>query len=204
MTPLEAILKIKAMFAEAGVQTEPVIDPASSEPAPSVPATESIKQYQLKSGQKVLIDKVEVGGIVAVVDEQGVTSPAPAGEHELVDGLKIVVDEAGSIVEVKEPSSEEPLPAEPVAASEPVQDDVNKKIEEMQKELDEMKKKQSMASEAVAKFSTGVQELSDIVIAMMQTASVEATEAPKNTVKQYETNEEKIQKFLEFAKTLKK
>jgi flagellar hook-basal body complex protein FliE len=201
MTPLEAILKIKAMFAEVGVQTEPAI----AEPAPSVPATESVKEYKLKSGPKVLIDKLEVGGKVVVVDEVGAQMPAPAGEHELVDGLVIIVDEAGSIVEVKEPSSEEPIPAEePVAASEPVQDDVNKKIEEMQKELDELKKKQSMASEAVAKFSTGVQELSDIVIAMMQTASAEATETPKNTVKQYETNEEKIQKFLEFAKTLKK
>lgn len=203
MTPLEAILKIKAMFAEAGVQTEPVI--AAEEPsAPSVPATESVKEYTLKSGQKVLVDKLEVGGKVVVVDEQNNAAPAPAGEHELADGLKIVVDESGSIVEVKEPSSEEPIPAEPDSSEPAPQDDVQLKIEEMQKQLDELKKKQGMAAESVAKFSTGVQELSDIIIQLMQTASSEATEAPKNTVKNYETNEEKIQKFLEFAKQLKK
>lgn len=202
MTPLEAILKIKAMFAEAGVQTEPVI--AAEEPAPSVPATESVKEYTLKSGQKVMIDKLEVGGQVVVVDEQNNAAPAPAGEHELADGLAIVVDDAGKIVEVKEPSSEEPIPAEPASSEPAPQDDVQMKIEEMQKQLDELKKKQSMAAETVAKFSTGVQELSEIIIKMMQTASSEPTEAPKNTVKQYETNGEKIEKFLEFAKTLKK
>jgi len=74
MTTLEAINKIKQMFAEAGEL-----------PMASVEPTQSFAEYSLKSGAKVMIDKLEVGGKVSLVDEAGVETPAPAGEHELID-----------------------------------------------------------------------------------------------------------------------
>ena len=82
MTTLEAINKIKQMFAEAGEL-----------PMASVEPTQSFAEYSLKSGAKVMIDKLEVGGKVSLIDEGGNESPAPAGEHELIDGSVIVLDE---------------------------------------------------------------------------------------------------------------
>ncbi len=97
MTTLEAINKIKQMFAEAGEL-----------PVASVEPTQSFAEYSLKSGAKVMIDKLEVGGKVSLVDEAGVESPAPAGEHELIDGSIIVLDEAATILEIKVPEVEVP------------------------------------------------------------------------------------------------
>lgn len=50
----------------------------------------------LKDGTPVKVDRLEVGGVVMVND-----APAPAGEHELADGTKIVVGEGGVITEVE-------------------------------------------------------------------------------------------------------
>ena len=123
MTTLEAINKIKQMFAEAGEL-----------PMASVEPTQSFAEYSLKSGAKVMIDKLEVGGKVSLVDESGLETPAPAGEHELIDGTVIVLDEAATILEVKVPEVE--APAVEVEVEVPVQEDLmKKKIEEMHKTL---------------------------------------------------------------------
>ena len=50
----------------------------------------------LKDGTPVKVDRLEVGGVVMVND-----APAPAGEHELADGTKIVVGEGGAITEIE-------------------------------------------------------------------------------------------------------
>ena len=127
MTTLEAINKIKQMFAEAGEL-----------PVASVEPTQSFAEYSLKSGAKVMIDKLEVGGKVSLVDEAGVETPAPAGEHELIDGTIILLDENATILEIKVPEME--APEVEVEVEVPVAEDLmKKKIEEMQKQLDEIK-----------------------------------------------------------------
>lgn len=205
MTPFEAIQKIKQMFAEAGelpvVQQEEVI--------PSAEPTESAKEYVLQSGVKVMIDKLEVGGKVAVLDEAGNMAPAPMGEHILADGTKITVDEAGSIVAIETPVAEviEEVVEEP-APEMMAKDEMKKKIEEMQKELDDMKSKfeaaQSKVSEVEAKFSKGISELSDVLIQLMQTSSSAPTEQPKEKFNVHvESKDSKISRFLELAKSIK-
>ncbi len=77
----EAINKIKQMFAEAGEM-----------PMPSAKPLQSFAEYTLKSGAKVMIDKLEVGGKVTLVDEGGNEVPAPVGDHELIDGSVITLD----------------------------------------------------------------------------------------------------------------
>ena len=67
MTAQEALLKIKAMFAEAAAQ--PQVEVAAA----------SFAEYVLASGAKVMIDKLELGGKVSLVDELGNEAPAPAG-----------------------------------------------------------------------------------------------------------------------------
>ena len=207
MTPFEAIQKIQQMFAEAKV-----VPVDAAEPMPSAEPTEAAKEYVLQSGVKVMIDKLEVGGQVMVLDEGGNMAPAPIGEHILADGTKITVDEAGSIVAVETPKAEvieDVVEEVPAAAPEMMEkDEMKKKIEEMQKDLDEMKSKFEAAEAKVsaqeAKFSKGISDLSDVLIQLMQTSSAAPTEQPKEKFnKHLEPKENKIAKFLEFAKSIK-
>jgi len=203
MTTLEAIQKIKQMFVEVGELPSYVEEPV----APSAEPTEAAKEYSLKSGLKVMIDNLAIGGKVAVVDEAGNASPAPAGEHELIDGTKIVLDEAATIIEIESPIADV---IEDVVASEapeaPAEEDMmKKKIEEMQKQLDEIKMSYDAKLAAQeAKFSKGIADLSDVMVQLINTPSADATEAPKDKFNQHvEKKEDKMKRFLDFAKSIK-
>jgi hypothetical protein len=193
MTTLEAINKIKQMFAEAGE-----LPVASAEPL------QSFAEYVLKSGAKVMIDKYEIGGKVTLVDEGGNEVPAPAGEHELADGSVMVLDEASTIVEIKVPEVEMPEEVEVEIA--PIEEDLmKKKIEEMQKQLDEIKMAYDakLASQE-AKFSKGMSDISDVLVQLLSTPSANATEAPKEKFNVHvEGKDDKIKRFLDFAKSIK-
>ena len=193
MTTLEAINKIKQMFAEAGE-----LPVASAEPL------QSFAEYVLKSGAKVMIDKYEVGGKVSLVDESGNEVPAPAGEHELADGSVMILDENSIITEIKVPEMEGPEVEIEVTA--PIAEDLmKKKIEEMQKQLDEIKMAYDakLASQE-AKFSKGMSDISDVLVQLLSTPSANATETPKEKFNQHvEKKEDKISRFLEFAKSIK-
>ena len=193
MTTLEAINKIKQMFAEAGE-----LPVASAEPL------QSFAEYVLKSGAKVMIDKYEIGGRVTLVDDAGNETPAPAGEHELADGSVMVLDEASTIIEIKVPEVE--MPEEVAVEPAPIEEDMmKKKIEEMQKQLDEIKMAYDakLASQE-AKFSKGMSDISDVLVQLLSTPSANATEAPKEKFNQHvEKKEDKISRFLELAKSIK-
>ena len=107
-TPKEILTAIKAIFTEMPPVT--TVEPA---PAPVEPVALESKEYSLADGTKVMIDKLEVGGIVTIND-----LPAPEGYHILADGSKIKVDAAGVIIELE---AAEPAiaPVAPVAPVEP-------------------------------------------------------------------------------------
>ncbi len=197
MTTLEAINKIKQMFAEAGEM-----------PMPSAEPLQSFAEYTLKSGAKVMIDKLEVGGKVTLVDEGGNEVPAPAGEHELIDGSVILLDEASTIVEIKVPEVELPeVPEVEISVeSKKVEEEMmKKKIMEMQKQLDEIKMAYDakLASQE-AKFSKGMSDISDVLVQLLNTPSANATEAPKERFNVHvEKKEDKLSRFLDFAKSIK-
>lgn len=194
MTTLEAINKIKQMFAEAGEL-----------PVASVEPTQSFAEYSLKSGAKVMIDKLEVGGKVSLVDEAGVETPAPAGEHELIDGSVIVLDENSIILEVKAPMAEMPEGPEDEAPMPVAEDLMKNKIEEMQKQLDEIKMAYDakLASQEL-KFSKGISDISDVLVQILNTPSANATEQPKDKFNVHvESKDDRIGRFLSFAKSLK-
>jgi hypothetical protein len=197
MTTLEAVKMIKQMFTDAGQ-----LPVASAEPL------QSFAEYTLKSGAKVMIDKLEVGGKVTLVDEGGSEVPAPAGEHELADGSVILLDENSIITSIKVPEVELPeVPEVEISVeSKKVEEDMmKKKIAEMQKQLDEIK----MAYDAKfasqeAKFSKGISDISDVLVQLLNTPSANATEAPKEKFNQHiERKEDKISRFLDFAKSIK-
>jgi hypothetical protein len=197
MTTLEAINKIKQMFAEAGEM-----------PMPSAEPLQSFAEYTLKSGAKVMIDKLEVGGKVTLVDEGGNEVPAPAGEHELIDGSVILLDEASAIVEIKVPNVELPeVPEVEIDTNKHYEDKdmMKKKIEEMQKQLDEIKMAYDakLASQE-AKFSKGMSDISDVLVQLLNTPSANATETPKERFNVHvEKKEDKLSRFLDFAKSIK-
>lgn len=191
MTPLEALLQIKQMFAEmppaeapAPVEVEIEVEPAAPE----------YKEYVLKSGAKVKIDKLEVGGKVMLVDDMGNESPAPAGQHELADGTIITLDENSVIVEVASPVEEAPV-------EEPQVDMAAQKIAELEAQIEELKKgkkdQEVKMAEVESKFSQAISELSDVVIGLINTPSAEATEKPKQTFgKVVPSKDSRIDAFL--------
>lgn len=189
MTPLEALLQIKQMFAE--MPQQPV---QAQEVEVSIePAAPEYKEYVLKSGAKVKIDKLEVGGKVMLVDDAGNEMPAPAGEHELADGMVIVLDESSTIVEIKQPEVEEVVPA--------IEEELKKKIAEMQSELENLKsgkkKDEEKMAEVEAKFSKAISELTDVVVGLIQTPSVDPTESNKqNFNKAVPSKDSRISTFL--------
>jgi len=194
MTTLEAINKIKQMFAEAGE-------------LPSAMPLQSVAEYSLKSGAKVMIDKYEVGGKVSLVDESGNQVPAPAGEHELIDGSVMTLDENSMILSIKAPEVELPeAPEVEIESNKHEEEDMmKKKIEEMQKQLDEIKMAYDakLASQE-AKFSKGMSDISDVLVQLLNTPSANATEQPKEKFNQHiEKKEDKISRFLDFAKSIK-
>ena len=198
MTTLEAINKIKQMFAEAGEL-----------PVASVEPTQSFAEYSLKSGAKVMIDKLEVGGKVSLIDEGGNESPAPAGEHELIDGSVIVLDEAANILEVKVPEVEMPEVKVEVEAKDyekkGEEDMMKKKIDEMQRQLDEIKMAYDakLASQEL-KFSKGISDISDVLVQILNAPSANATEQPKDKFNVHvESKDDKINRFLGFARSIK-
>ena len=187
MSPQEALLKIKAMFAEATI--EPSVD------APEV-AVANFAEYVLASGVKVMVDKLEVGGKVTLLDEAGNEVPAPAGEHILADGSVIVLDETGTILEIKVPEVEVEAPESEVEL-------MKKKVAEMEAQLEALKgyKKEAEVkmSENIAqmndKFSKAISELTDVVIELTKTPSVAPTQ-PKQFTKHFESKNDKISRFL--------
>jgi hypothetical protein len=194
MTTLEAINKIKQMFAEAGE-------------LPSAMPLQSVAEYSLKSGAKVMIDKYEVGGKVTLVDDGGNEVPAPAGDHELIDGSVMTLDENSIILSIKAPEVELPeAPEVEIESNKHEEEDMmKKKIEEMQRQLDEIKMAYDakLASQE-AKFSKGMSDISDVLVQLLNTPSANATEAPKEKFNQHiEKKEDKISRFLAFAKTIK-
>lgn len=212
MTPLEAIMKMKAAFEAAGLQFapgDPMPAPAP-EAAPAAAPTEAAKEYDLVSGGKVTIDSLEIGGKVTIKDEAGNEAPAPAGEYELIDGTTINVDETGLISEISSATEEATDTAEeaPITETAAPADMTSEKIAALEAAIAELKKdaesKKAMMSEVEAKFSKAISEMSDVIVGLINTPSASATENPKDKFNAHvESKEEKMQRFLDRAKNLK-
>jgi hypothetical protein len=74
---------------------------SSDNPAPEV-VDVKLAQMRLSDGVTVLeAASFEAGQEVVIVAEDGTTTPAPVGEHELEDGNVLIITEAGIIAEIK-------------------------------------------------------------------------------------------------------
>jgi len=99
MNASEAINKIKEML---GLEFSSVEKPEIVE--------EKFATTELEDGTKITNDKegeFELGDKIMVVAEDGLLSPAPAGEHTLRDGYVVVLDEESTLIEIRVPESED-------------------------------------------------------------------------------------------------
>ena len=92
MNAQEAILKIKALFEDNAA-------PVKEDEADMTKVEETkveMAEYSLMDGTKVEISALEVGGLVTIEGQ-----PAPVGDHELMDGTEITLDENGKITAIE-------------------------------------------------------------------------------------------------------
>ena len=199
MTVKEGIEKIRLMLA-----SEFEVDQVETS-EPEAPVAElAFETYDLKDGSKIDLSGLEIGATAMLVDESGNSSPAPDGEHELVDGTMITVV-GGKVEGIETPQAE----AEPIEMPEeemPMEMEADK-FEEMNGNISSLQAENEALKAKIAsiegKFSQAINDLSDVVLGLASTPSANPIQAPKNSFSQVEKRDEKIERFLNKVKNLK-
>ena len=166
--------------------------------------------YSLEDGTKVLIDKLEVGGVVTLEDG----SPAPVGEHTLADGSKVVLAEGGVIAEIMPKEVEEKVEIE----IESKEDEKKKEEEEMKKKIAEMEGRFSAydasfsalqsdyesLKAAFGKQGEAMQGLINLVETLVNVPSQAPAEVPNNFKKvSVQTKADRIRNYSNFVSQFK-
>jgi len=198
MNPKEALKQIKALFEDMPQVVEPVAPVAAI--APEVTKVE-MAEYSLVDGTKVKISALEIGGMVEMADG----TPAPQGEHQLMDGTIIQVDELGVIVEIASPK-EDVIEVEPVAPAEPVEpaQDTTAMIQELK---DDYEKKKMELDAKIAKLESKVKEgfaqVAELVEALSNTPTAEPTQKAANAFQSYvSTNDSKYERLEKYRNAI--
>ena len=198
MNPKEALQQIRALFEDMPQVVEPVAPVA--EVAPEVTKVE-MAEYSLVDGTKVMISALEIGGMVEMADG----TPAPAGEHQLMDGTSIVVDELGAIVEIESPKSdvEEVEPVAPAAPVPPAQD-TTAMAEELKAEFAEQKSQlEAKIAELESKVKQGFAQVAELVEALSNTPTAEPTQKAANSFQSYvTTNDSKYERIEKYRNAI--
>lgn len=131
------------------------------------PVEVTLAEAMLQDGTTMVqAESFEVGMPLNIVAQDGSMTPAPAGEHVLADGSKLVVDENGIITEVYEKEEEvepeaEPAPA-PVAASEdenPVETVTKAEFDELVGKIAKLEEALLLASQTIETVENANTEL---------------------------------------------
>ena len=198
MNPKEALKQIKALFEDMPQVVEPVAPVAPV--APEVTKVE-MAEYSLVDGTKVMISALEIGGMVEMADG----TPAPQGEHQLMDGTIIQVDELGYIIEIASPK-EDVIEEEPVAPAEPVEpaQDTTAMIQELK---DDYEKKKMELDAKIAKLESKVKEgfaqVAELVEALSNTPTAEPTQKSANAFQSYvSTNDSKYERLEKYRNAI--
>jgi uncharacterized protein YuzE len=177
MNAQEAILKIKALFEDnaAPVKEDEVIEPKVEE------TKVEMAEYSLMDGTKVEISALEVGGLVTIEGQ-----PAPTGDHELMDGTEITLDENGKItaIEVKVVEASPEVDTEVEAGA----DYKDKKMQEMAEQF-EAKIAQLVEAKNVSdakvldlenKVKQGFAQVAELIEALSNTPSEDPIKKPNS------------------------
>ena len=194
MNAQEAILKIKALFED---NVAPVEEVQAEETKVDETKVE-MAEYSLMDGTKVEISALEIGGSVTIEGQ-----PAPAGDHELMDGTEITLDENGIIVEIE---SKQVEAAPEVDTEVEAKKEEDKKMAEMAEqfeakiaELIEAKNaSDSKVLELENKVKQGFAQVAELIEALSNTPSEDPIQRPNafnSFVKTNDIKEARLQKY---------
>jgi hypothetical protein len=195
MNTKEALMQIRALFEDMPQVVQP-LEPVT----PSVTKVE-MAEYSLVDGTKVMVSALEIGGMVEMADG----TPAPMGEHQLMDGTSIKVDETGKIVEISSPKEdvivEEPIQVE--SKEEPKQDtaamiaELKSDYEKKKMELD------AKIAELENKVKNGFAQVAELVEALSNTPTAEPTQKAANAFQSYvTTNDSKYERLEKYRNAI--
>ena len=198
MTTKEAIQQIRALFEDVP-QVAPQEAPVAPMVEPIAPEVTKVEmaEYSLADGTKVMISALEIGGKVELADG----TPAPQGEHQLMDGTSIQVDELGIIIEISSPK-EDVIEEEPIAPAAPVApaQDTTAMAERFAAQKEELEKK---IVELENKVKQGFAQVAELVEALSNTPMSEPTQKSANAFQSYiSTNDIKYERLEKYRNAI--
>ena len=198
MNPKEALQQIRALFEDMPQVAQPQA-PVTQPAEPAVPEVTKVEmsEYSLADGTKVMISALEIGGKVEMADG----TPAPQGEHQLMDGTSIQVDETGTIIEIASPK-EDIVEEEPVAPAAPVApaQDTTAMVAELKADFAEQKSQlETKIAELESKVKQGFAQVAELVEALSNTPTAEPTQKAANAFQSYvatkDSKYERLEKY---------
>ena len=194
MNAQEAILKIKALFED---NAAPVKEVEAEETKVEETKVE-MAEYSLMDGTKVEISALEVGGSVTIEGQ-----PAPAGDHELMDGTEITLDENGKIIAIETKVMEVSPEAEVEAKD-------DKKMEEMAEQFNasiaELVEAKRVSDEKVLelenKVKQGFAQVAELIEALSNTPSTDPIQRPNSFNSFINTNDIKSQRLDKYRQAI--
>ena len=185
MNAQEAILKIKALFDNNILPVEAEVDPAGETKI-------EMAEYSLMDGTKVEISALEIGGLVTL---EG--NPAPVGDHELMDGTEITLDENGMITAIETKVVE----ASPEVDVEAGYD--KKKVEEMAEAFESkiaelIEANNAKIAELENKVKQGFQQVADLIESISKTPTEDPIKKPNSFTEFVKTNSIKEQRINKY------
>ena len=185
MNPKEALQQIRALFEDMPQVVEP------QAPVAEEVTKVEMAEYSLADGTKVMISALEIGGKVEMADG----TPAPQGEHQLMDGTSIQVDETGTIIEIASPK-EDIVEEEPVAPAQ----DTTAMSADLKAEFAEQKSQlETKIAELESKVKQGFAQVAELVEALSNTPTAEPTQKAANAFQSYvssnDTKYERLEKY---------
>jgi hypothetical protein len=185
MNAQEAILKIKALFDDNILPVEAEVDPMKETKV-------EMAEYSLMDGTKVEISALEIGGLVTL---EG--NPAPVGDHELMDGTEITLDENGMITAI-ETKVVEASPEVDVEAGydkkkeEEMAEAFNAKIAEL------IEANNAKIAELENKVKQGFQQVADLIESISKTPTEDPIQKPNSFTEFVKTNSIKEQRINKY------
>ncbi|HBT93150.1 MAG TPA: hypothetical protein DEB23_02565 [Chitinophagaceae bacterium] len=194
MNAQEAILKIKALFEDNAAPVEEV----QAEETKVEETKVEMAEYSLMDGTKVEISALEVGGSVTIEGQ-----PAPAGDHELMDGTEITLDENGKIIAIETKVMEVSPEAEVEAKD-------DKKMEEMAEQFNasiaELVEAKRVSDEKVLelekKVKQGFAQVAELIEALSNTPSADPIQKPNSFNSFINTSDIKGQRLEKYRQAI--
>jgi hypothetical protein len=189
MNAQEAILKIKALFDDNILPVEAEVDPMKETKV-------EMAEYSLMDGTKVEISALEIGGLVTL---EG--NPAPVGDHELMDGTEITLDENGMITAIETKVVE----ASPEVDVEAGYD--KKKVEEMAEAFEAniaelIEANNAKIAELENKVKHGFQQVADLIESISKTPTEDPIKKPNSFTEFVKTNSIKEQRINKYRQAI--